>query len=58
MSEALINIFINPVAAEHSGGHYVACSGKIKDAYLDFLEEQQQDIFNEVKDNINKESED
>ncbi|KAJ2947313.1 hypothetical protein O0L34_g17026 [Tuta absoluta] len=40
MSESLINLFISPVVAEHSGGHYVACSGSIKEAYLDFLHER------------------
>lgn len=45
MSESLINLFVNPVVAEHSGGHYVACSGSIKDAYLDFLHERHQDLL-------------
>ncbi|CAH0723985.1 unnamed protein product, partial [Brenthis ino] len=45
MSESLINLFVNPVVAEHSGGHYVACSGSTKDAYLDFLHERHQDLL-------------
>ncbi|XP_038218628.1 esterase AAEL000016 [Zerene cesonia] len=44
MSESLINLFVKPIIAEHSGGHYVACSGSIKDAYLDFLHDRYQDI--------------
>lgn len=47
MSESLIALFSKPVVAEHSGGHYVACSGPIKDAYQDFL----QDRFEELVDN-------
>ncbi|CAG9787441.1 unnamed protein product [Diatraea saccharalis] len=47
MSESLINLFIKPIIAEHSGGHYVACSGSIKDAYLDFLHEKYQDLLEE-----------
>lgn len=47
MSEALVNLFLNPVVAEHSGGHYVACSGKTKDAYLDFLHDQQQELMSD-----------
>lgn len=49
MSESLINLFNKPVIAEHSGGHYVACSGSIKDAYLDFLHERYQDIIEDDK---------
>ncbi|CAH2040166.1 unnamed protein product, partial [Iphiclides podalirius] len=49
MSESLINLFNKPVVAEHSGGHYVACSGSIKDAYLDFLHERYQDIIEDDK---------
>ncbi|CAK1543803.1 unnamed protein product [Leptosia nina] len=45
MSESLINLFVRPIVAEHSGGHYVACSGSIKDAYLDFLHDRYQDII-------------
>lgn len=45
MSESLINLFVKPIVAEHSGGHYVACSGSIKDAYLDFLHDRYQDII-------------
>ncbi|XP_075975954.1 esterase AGAP003155 [Anticarsia gemmatalis] len=44
MSESLINLFIKPVVAEHSGGHYVACSGAIKDAYQDFLSDRYQEM--------------
>lgn len=44
MSESLINLFTKPVVAEHSGGHYVACSGAIKDAYQDFLHDRVQDL--------------
>ncbi|KAL4703208.1 hypothetical protein ACJJTC_004884 [Scirpophaga incertulas] len=47
MSESLISLFTKPVVAEHSGGHYVACSGSIKDAYLDFLHEKHQDMLEE-----------
>lgn len=47
MSESLINLFVTPVVAEHSGGHYVACSGSIKDSYLDFLHDQIQDKVQE-----------
>ncbi|XP_053605274.1 esterase AGAP003155 [Plodia interpunctella] len=50
MSESLINLFLKPVVAEHSGGHYVACSGSIKDAYLDFLHDRYQDIYEENKE--------
>ncbi|CAB3235243.1 unnamed protein product [Arctia plantaginis] len=50
MSESLINLFIKPVVAEHTGGHYVACSGAIKDAYQDFLSDQCQEVLNE--DNV------
>ncbi|XP_039750669.1 esterase AGAP003155 [Pararge aegeria] len=45
MSESLINLFTKPVVAEHSGGHYVACSGSIKDAYLDFFHDRYQDLI-------------
>ncbi|KAJ8724619.1 hypothetical protein PYW08_016093 [Mythimna loreyi] len=45
MSESLINLFIKPVVAEHSGGHYVACSGAIKDAYQDFLSDRYQEML-------------
>lgn len=45
MSESLINLFIKPVVAEHSGGHYVACSGAIKDAYQDFLSDRYQELI-------------
>ena len=48
MSESLINLFIKPVVAEHSGGHYVACSGAIKDAYQDFLSDRYQEML-EIK---------
>lgn len=49
MSESLISLFIKPVVAEHSGGHYVACSGSTKDAYLDFLHDRYQDLLDEEK---------
>ncbi|XP_026727187.1 esterase AGAP003155 [Trichoplusia ni] len=45
MSESLINLFIKPIVAEHSGGHYVACSGAIKDAYQDFLSDRHQEML-------------
>lgn len=41
MSEALINSFVKPAVVEHNGGHYLACSGKIKEAYIAFLKHQQ-----------------
>lgn len=47
MSESLINLFIKPVVAEHSGGHYVACSGAIKDAYQDFLSDRYQEMLDQ-----------
>lgn len=47
MSESLISLFIKPVVVEHSGGHYVACSGSIKDAYQDFLHDRCQDLNEE-----------
>lgn len=52
MSESLISLFIKPIVAEHSGGHYVACSGTIKDAYQDFLHDRYKDFVNDgiVKD--------
>lgn len=50
MSESLIALFIKPVVAEHSGGHYVACSGSTKDAYLDFLHDRFQDLLDEEKE--------
>lgn len=50
MSESLISLFSKPVVAEHTGGHYVACSGVIKDAYQDFL----QDRYEELVDNDDK----
>ncbi|CAF4817571.1 esterase CG5412 [Pieris napi] len=49
MSESLINLFTKPIVAEHSGGHYVACSGSIKDAYLDFLHDRYEDIIESEK---------
>ncbi|XP_063368271.1 esterase AGAP003155 [Cydia amplana] len=59
MSESLISLFTKPVVAEHSGGHYVACSGSIKDAYQDFLHDRCQDLLEEEPDNIQpKEDED
>ncbi|XP_059054624.1 esterase AGAP003155 [Achroia grisella] len=53
MSESLISLFLQPVVAEHSGGHYVACSGSIKDAYLDFLHDRYEDLRepNETENN-------
>ncbi|XP_041968059.1 esterase CG5412 [Aricia agestis] len=45
MSESLINLFTNATVAEHLGGHYVACSGSVKEAYLDFLHERYQDLI-------------
>ena len=45
MSESLMSVFINPKGAEHSGGHYVACSGAIKDAYQDFLHDIYQELI-------------
>lgn len=47
MSESLINLFINSVVAEHSGGHYIAFSGSIKDAYLDFLHDRYEDVIDD-----------
>ncbi|CAB3259066.1 unnamed protein product [Arctia plantaginis] len=45
MSESFINVFTRPVVAEHSGGHYVACSGSIKDTYQDFLSDRYQEML-------------
>ncbi|XP_032516145.1 esterase AGAP003155 [Danaus plexippus] len=56
MSESLINLFTKPIVAEHSGGHYVACSGSIKDAYLDFLHDRYQDLVDQPEADNNKQS--
>lgn len=56
MSESLINLFIKSVVAEHSGGHYVACSGAIKDAYQDFLHDRHQEIIEQDNKEDNTES--
>ncbi|XP_026759741.1 esterase AGAP003155 [Galleria mellonella] len=53
MSESLISLFIQPVVAEHSGGHYVACSGSIKDAYLDFLHDRYEELIKDSNDTDN-----
>lgn len=47
MSESLINLFTKPIVAEHTGGHYVACAGAIKDACKDFLSVQCQELLQE-----------
>lgn len=46
MSESLMSLFVNARGAEHSGGHYVACSGTIKEAYQDFLHDRYQELAN------------
>ncbi|XP_047532083.1 esterase CG5412 [Vanessa atalanta] len=56
MSESLINLFVKSVVIEHAGGHYVACSGSIKDAYLDFLHDRYQDIFENPEKNNRRNS--
>lgn len=49
MSESLINLFIKPVVAEHSGGHHFACYGAVKDAYQDFLSDRYREILRKDK---------
>ncbi|KAG7309764.1 hypothetical protein JYU34_004263 [Plutella xylostella] len=56
MSESLITLFKNPVVAEHSGGHYVACSGSIKDAYLDFLHDVYEDLLKNEESEVTEDS--
>lgn len=56
MSESLITLFKNPVVAEHSGGHYVACSGSIKDAYLDFLHDVYEDLMKNEESEVTEDS--
>lgn len=51
MSESLINLFINPVVAEHSGGHYVASSGSLKNMYLDFLHDRYEELDDIIVEN-------
>lgn len=53
MSESLINLFVRPEVAEHSGGHYVACSGSIKDKYIDFLQDILEGGYNNTSDSKN-----
>ncbi|XP_013137716.1 PREDICTED: UPF0483 protein CG5412 [Papilio polytes] len=54
MSESLINLFNKPIVAEHSGGHYVPCSGPLKDIYLDFIHERHRDTKDEEKNGDDK----
>lgn len=54
MSESLISLFSKPVVAEHSGGHYVACSGAIKDAYQDFLQDRCEELLEKKDSTENK----
>ncbi|XP_050677833.1 esterase AGAP003155 isoform X1 [Leptidea sinapis] len=45
MCEALINLFPNPAIVEHAGGHFVPCSGSIRIAYLDYLDDRHKAIY-------------
>lgn len=45
MSETLARKFSSPLIVDHQGGHYLACTGSLKDHYKDFFRDMKDDLI-------------